>query len=88
MIVHDDRRVSVPASVFMVKIAASEPLKRVTERMFILSNFTEATKKFTMNYHHSKLFKNFEKHQSTYRGARMAHCPFLVGILYLHRGEG
>jgi hypothetical protein len=47
--------------VFMVKIDASEPLKSVTERMFILSNFTEATKKFTMNYHHSKLFKNFEK---------------------------
>ncbi len=54
---------------FMVKIAASELLKRVTERLFILSNFTEATKKFTMNLHHSKLFKNFEKYQNTYKSA-------------------
>jgi hypothetical protein len=48
----------VPVSVFMVKIVASEPLKRVTGRILrIISNFTEASKKLTMKYHRSKLCK-------------------------------
>ncbi len=36
--------------VFMVKIAASEPLKRVTGRIIkIISNFIEVNKKFKLN---------------------------------------
>jgi hypothetical protein len=41
----------VPASAFRVKIATSEPLKRVTEGIFkSVSYFTEADKKFTIQY--------------------------------------
>jgi hypothetical protein len=50
-----------PASVYMVKIAALEPLKRGTGRNFRISkNFTEANEKFTIKYHTSKLLKFFE----------------------------
>jgi hypothetical protein len=58
----------VPVSVFMVKMAASEPLKRVTRRILeLVSIFVEASKKFKMKYHNSKLFQNFENHQGTYK---------------------
>jgi hypothetical protein len=53
----------VPVSVFRVKIAASEPLKRVP------SNFVEekGSKKFTIQYPNSKLFKNDENHKRTHK---------------------
>jgi hypothetical protein len=48
MIFQDDRR--VPESVFMVKIAPSRPLKRVTVRILRISKyFMEASKKFLTN---------------------------------------
>jgi hypothetical protein len=63
--VFQDHRM-VPVSVFMIIIAASEHLKRVTGRIFRISryrNFKEASKKFNIKYHNSKLFKNFENQQ-------------------------
>jgi hypothetical protein len=48
MTFQDHRR--FPVRVFMVKIAASEPLKRVPGRIFkIIKNFVEVNKKFKLN---------------------------------------
>jgi hypothetical protein len=50
--------------VFMVKIADSEHLKRITGRITSVSNFIEASKKFKIKYHNSRVFaENFETHQ-------------------------
>jgi hypothetical protein len=53
MIFQNHKRVS--ASNFSAKIAASEPLKRVLEGFLkLVSNFLEAGKKFTIQYHKQK----------------------------------
>jgi hypothetical protein len=62
VIFQDHRRISV--RIFLVKITASKPLKRVT--LESVSNFKEASKKFKIKYCNSKLFQTFEKLQRKY----------------------
>jgi len=50
----------VPVSVFRV---TSERLKRLLEGFSeLVSNFIEARSMFTIQYHNSKRFKNYENH--------------------------
>ncbi len=60
MIDQDHRR--VPEKVFMAKIATSEPIKRVTRRIFRISMSLEASKTFKIKYNtttgsYSKIYK-------------------------------
>jgi hypothetical protein len=67
MIFQDRRR--IPVSVFMVEIVALE-LWRVNERFLnfnLILILSKQVKKFKIKHHNSKLLKNFEYHQHTFK---------------------
>jgi hypothetical protein len=52
---------------FQGQIAASDPLRGLREGFLeFVSNFIEASKKFKIKYHNSKIFKNFDDHHSAH----------------------